>query len=145
MHALKRKEIFKTSLRKLIGPPSQMLKTHNYLIWKIGEENGVDHLGVYVVDDKSDDNSYCNKKMSKSFRHQSSVIQKILDSDYIDTENTDFTYIDDFESEDVAIVNGVPSNNHVHSTIGDITIDGKIMTVYHTEIMSDSNTAPESI
>ena len=121
-----------------------MLRIHNYLVWKFSEDNGVDHFGVYVVDDKNDDNSFCNKKMPKSFRHQSSLYQKLLDADYIDTENTDFTYIDEFDNDEAALVAGLLKNKHEDSLIGDITIDGKVLTVYHTEIMTDSNTAPES-
>lgn len=145
LHKLKREEIFKASLRRLTGPRSHMLRIQNYLVWKVSEANGVDSYGVYVVDDKNSDNSFCNKPMAKSFRHQSSVVDKLLDTDCIDTENTDFTYIDDFDVDEAALSAGAIKHTlGDESILGDITVNGKVLTVYHTEILSDSNTAPES-
>lgn len=147
-HYLKRKEMFKQSLRKLTGPSSQIMRAHNYLEYKVKEEFGVDTYGLYVIDNKSDESSYCGKSINSQFYHQSSVIQKLLDTDYINTENTDYTYIEeelgaDYEYSDIEAVEENEPNSH-YSTPGEITFNGKALSLYNTEILTNSNTEAET-
>jgi hypothetical protein len=140
-HFLKRKEMFRNSISKIIGPRSHVSRIHNYLQWKAREEFGVDSAGIYVLDSERPPNSYCNKQIKSPFVHQSSVIEKLLDSDYIDTENTDYTYLQeesDYECE---------SDSHKDLDLSgefEFTFNGKAVSLYNTEVMSESNTAPES-
>mmetsp|Transcript_22703 Transcript_22703/g.26066 ORF Transcript_22703/g.26066 Transcript_22703/m.26066 type:complete len:90 (+) Transcript_22703:464-733(+) len=88
--------------------------------------------------------------MPGSFRHQSSIIQKLLDTDFIDTENTDYSYLQDLNTDEEMVASSEQAENQ-SSFFGnesdqsdDITFNGVKLSIYRTELMSDSHTAPES-
>ena len=137
LNFLRKKELFMSSLRKMMPPPSYITKVQNYSIGKLQEQSGVDKSGLYVLDSNNSPNLYWSKKIQSHYFHQRTIIGKLLDVDYIDTENTDYTYIsEESEFNESGDQCSVPEHK--------LEFNGKEVSMYSTQLQSESNTAPES-
>ena len=137
---LMRREMVKNSYRKLMGSSSQILNIHEYMLWKMKEDYGVNNLGFYVSNKNSENTYFCNRKLSTSFQHKLSVIDNILDYDKIDTENTDYTYIHEEEQYDESDTAGQVEEAEAH--LDEFEFNGKIISLTNTEILTNSQTLP---
>ena len=151
MHYLNQKELFRISLRKLMVPSGPITGIHNYLKNKAMEEFGVDKYGLYILDSNFDKSKFCNRKLKGAFTHKSSIIHNILDYDLIDTENTDYTYIveednfyDNVDSSQIDIIEGNSLSESLSDNCETITFNGKVLSMYETEVLGESITAPDS-
>ena len=139
------KEDYKNSIRKIMISSNPVTRVQEYILTKANQEFGVDKYGLYIID------SDLEKNTDKTKLHKNTVIDKLLDYDYIDTENTDYTYLREEESisEEANLsqmdISDVASISDTENDFcASLTFNGKKISMYETEVLTESITAPDS-
>uniref|UniRef100_A0A7S3P2C2 Uncharacterized protein n=1 Tax=Euplotes crassus TaxID=5936 RepID=A0A7S3P2C2_EUPCR len=145
---LQMREQYKDSVRSMMVASTPILGVTNYIGQKTMVETGYKTSGMYVLNSDIDRNIFCDRAIKTPFLHKTSAIDRVLDCDFIDTENTDYTYIRDEES--ISDCSNIPSvgldsseEPEINMTTS-LTFNGKDISIYQTEYLYDSITAPES-
>lgn len=127
----------------MVGPRSQILRIHNYMLWSLRDQYGMNNIGLYIVDQSNDSSKFCNRQLSTNYGHKYQMIANKLDYDIIDTENTDYTYIHE-EEEFTNDSNHINSDNVMNtSQASNFEFNGKIISLSNTEVLTASHTNNE--
>mmetsp|Transcript_7582 Transcript_7582/g.8625 ORF Transcript_7582/g.8625 Transcript_7582/m.8625 type:complete len:178 (+) Transcript_7582:183-716(+) len=141
IHYLNQKEEFKKSVKKIMISSNPVTRVEKYKQALIEEKMDHHKTGLYIIDSDLE---------KTNFLHKNHLIDKLLDYDYIDTENTDYSYLKEEESisEEANCSLDFSDNVSITSDQSDgfsaITFNGKKLSMYETEILTESITAPES-
>lgn len=94
---LERKEQFRGSLRKIFPVKPPITRIGNYVTWQRMNSAGLVNSGLLMFDSNS--SQYCGRELKSVFVPKTTVINNILDVDYVDAAQTVIEEISDYISD----------------------------------------------
>ncbi|CAI2379285.1 unnamed protein product [Moneuplotes crassus] len=142
---LQKREDYRNSVRAIMVPSSPILGLTKYITQKALVDHGYNKTGLYVINSDAERDKFCDRAIRNTFLHKSIAIDRLLDCDFIDTENTDYTYIRD--EDNLSECSNIPVIDHKEPVINittSLTLEGKDVSIYETKYIEESSTAQGS-